>query len=353
MQRFVCGLVLLCLLVRGGGQAKADYLFTTLDGVAATGINDSGDIVGSYVLGSYLYSGGSYTPINVPTSLALPLTGARGINNARQIVGYYDDADGVHGFLLNGGTYTRIDVPGSVRTFAYGLNNAAQLVGTYQIGSDTGPQLGFLLSGGNFNTIRVPGASLTTLTGINDHSQVVGTYRTGEFTNIEGFLLSQGESTAIHSPGSRDTLPFGVNNAGHIVGWYDDGTTTHGFLLSDGIYSSIDFPGSTATSILGINNFDQIVGLYLDATGIQHAFLASPVPEPSTLFALIVGTTFLLCWSRQWKAGTDPGPGRRSLPPMSVMSYGDWLAPMLNVPPESGKLIPKKSCAGRPSTPAQ
>ena len=33
-------------------------------------------------------------------------TNASDINNAGQIVGYYSDSAGFHGFLLSGGTYT-------------------------------------------------------------------------------------------------------------------------------------------------------------------------------------------------------------------------------------------------------
>jgi hypothetical protein len=134
------------MLVGGAGQAKADYIFTTLDGVVATGINDLGDIVGSYVGSSYLYSGGAYTAITTPgRNLSIE---AWGINNARQIVGAYSSGTVLHGFLLSGGRYTNIDVPGAIGTIAFGINNVGQIVGTYQVGSDTGPELGFLLSGG-------------------------------------------------------------------------------------------------------------------------------------------------------------------------------------------------------------
>ena len=162
MKRLPRTLLAFGLLLWLTGAARPDYIFTTLDGVIATGINDSGDIVGGYTAGSYLYSGGSYTRISVPGRLTI--TDAQGINNAGQIVGYYGDDSGLHGFLLSGGSYTRIDVPGSFRTFAYGINNAGQIVGTYQVGGDTGPELGFLLSGGAFSTIgfRRPGSMPST-----------------------------------------------------------------------------------------------------------------------------------------------------------------------------------------------
>ena len=71
MKSALCGLVSLSLLLGVAGQAKGDYIFTTIDvpgstGTAAFGINASGQIVGSYssagVLHGFLLSGGRATP---------------------------------------------------------------------------------------------------------------------------------------------------------------------------------------------------------------------------------------------------------------------------------------------------
>src|SRR5438876_2101569 len=161
MKPFLCGLQLLCLLVGGAGRAKADYIFTTLEGYLASGIHDAGQVVGSYTFpqGGFLYSGGTYTPIKVATSFPLSNTQVTGTNNAGQIVGFYNDADGSHGFLRSGGGYTSFDVPGSPgTTYAYGINNAEQIVGNYHAGGSRGPAVGFLLSEGSYTTVAVPGA---------------------------------------------------------------------------------------------------------------------------------------------------------------------------------------------------
>ena len=309
MQRCLCGCVALGLLMgRFAEQAKADYIFTMLNGDVAYGINDLGDVVGSSG-GSYLYSGGSYTPLDVPGSIA---TLVRGINNAGQIVGYYVDNNRSYGFLLSGGTYTQFDVPGSQLTYAYGINNVGQIAGSYQLGSNTaGPDMGFVLSDGTFTTIQRPGAFYTRVYGINDLGQILG----------ENFLLNQGSYTDIHYPGAVDSYAYGINNAGDIVGSYDDQTGLHGFLLSNGVYSSIDFPDSTATAIFGINNAGQIVGSYTDPAGYLHAFLATPRRSPH-----LPWTTFVA---------------------MSSHCTGDWPTPMMKRPPD--KLNPKKSCGEEPS----
>ena len=61
-----------------------------------------------------------------------------------------------------------------------------------------------------------------------------------------------------------------------------DSSRGHGFLDTGGIFTTIDVPGATSTSAFGINDSGQIVGSFYDGT-TTHGFLATPVPEPSSL----------------------------------------------------------------------
>src|ERR1700730_2858830 len=98
---------------------SADWSVTYSNGntisgrTTASGINNAGQIVGSYTSdkgnGSGFRSGGTYTTINDPS--ATKGTAATAINDARQIVGSYSNGSGSHGFLYSGGIYTTLDDP--------------------------------------------------------------------------------------------------------------------------------------------------------------------------------------------------------------------------------------------------
>ncbi len=275
------------------------FSFTTIDfpGAAltgASGINDAGQVVGFYGPGGsrhgFLLSSGSFSTIDFPGATQTAGVGNIGINNAGQIVGGFCGGVGVScffgnndGFLLSSGSFSTIpNFPGAVATDARGINNVGQIVGNFELGS--GFQTGYLLPAGCFSSscmssIIFPGSSGGNALGINDLGQVVGIYNIGPggpgFSH--GYLLSSGSFSTIDFPSATRTQAWGINNAGQVVGLYFDSTgTTHGYLLSSGSFSTIDFPGATQTLADGINNAGQIVGTYVDTTGTNHGFLATP-----------------------------------------------------------------------------
>src|SRR6516162_188208 len=104
-----------------------------------------------------------FTTINDPAA-GPDSTALGGINDLGQIVGFY----GQHGFLYSGGTFTPIDHPAGVVTAPSKLNNSGQIVGTYYDSGNVAH--GFLYSGGIWTTLDDPAAApgTTTPTGIND-----------------------------------------------------------------------------------------------------------------------------------------------------------------------------------------
>jgi probable HAF family extracellular repeat protein len=102
--------------------------------------------VGSYRDGfgdgyGFLLDNGSYSPLDVP--LIPPFfqdnfTGASGINDSGQIVGGFVTGGHrtTHGFLFDQGSYTTLDVPGATDGYAGGtspggINDSGQIVGSY------------------------------------------------------------------------------------------------------------------------------------------------------------------------------------------------------------------------------
>jgi uncharacterized membrane protein len=228
---------------------------------------------------------------------------AAGINNAGQIVGTYYNTSG-HGYLDNGGAFTSFDDPLVTNgTQANGINNVGEIVGEY-IDRNGGfglygfVQVPFVRANGGFVTIDDPSTNdvYTEANGINDAGQVVGDYEDaipdpngGNQPQLNGFLLNGSVFTTIDDPLGFSTTLTGINNAGIIGGFYNDASgKAHGFVDVDGVFITIDDPlGTGRTEVEGINNNDQVVGFYIDGTGQVHGFLDNHPLGNSTINPLV------------------------------------------------------------------
>ena len=284
--------VLMGIFLLLGAPASAEYTFTTIDfttrfeklSTTAYGINDSGDIVGSYsddegVSHGFLDAGGSFTTVDLPDYLDYETLGAYGINGSGDIVGsFYDNTYGIYyAFLYSGGGFAVVDTGAAETLGAWGINSSGAIVGSYF--DATGFEHGFLDVGGNVTTIDVLSVPESIAWGINDPGDIVGFYldTSGQW---HGFLDHAGSFTAIDFPGASKTFAYGINNSGDIVGVYvDSKRLQHGFLDVGGVFTSIDFPGAKETQVFGINSAGQIVGQYDDSHGNSHGFVATPSSE--------------------------------------------------------------------------
>lgn len=193
----------------GGSFTQLDVPGTNM--TVPNGINDAGEVVGSSGNPGFLYSGGTFTQIHAPGSPPLA-TVVTDINNAGQIVAH--TGPGGPSYIDIGGMFTQIvDVPGASFTDAYGINDAGQIVGFF--GNSAGTH-GFLDTGGSFTQIDVPGASGTNAFGINNAGQIVGSFT--DSTGIHSFLYTSGSFTQLNVPGASSAEAFGINDNGVIVG---------------------------------------------------------------------------------------------------------------------------------------
>lgn len=139
----------------------------------AIGINNFGVIVGAAGAFGFRLSSGHFTTIRFPGSTR---TVASGINDSGVIVGTYGDSRNFsHGFMLKNGQYSTIDFPGATNTVVNRIDNEGDIVGSYDING--GDVHGFTLDKGRFLTHDDPNAGLSSfIFDVNKFDTIVGGY---------------------------------------------------------------------------------------------------------------------------------------------------------------------------------
>lgn len=282
-------------------SVAVEYAFTTIDypgadRTEAYGINNAGQIVGYYFDATgqhgFVKDGDSYTAFDAGPDG----TSALGISDVPQVVGFVSD----HGFLKTGDIIESITVPSSYFTVAWGINNAGHVVGTFN--DDFGTH-GFLKDGGDIVQIDGPEALFTEATGINDGGEIVGNTisSTGQF---QAFRLSEGLMSVIEVPGAPTVEAHDINQLGEVAGSFLDGNgVAHGFVMGDSGISILDAPGAATpgfTQAKGVNDDGHVVGWYDEGGGIVHGFLAVPIDAASVTIDIAPGNArnVLNPWSR-------------------------------------------------------
>ncbi len=301
--------------------AQTSYTFTTLDdplagsysinggtlsGTYAAGINATGEIVGYYDDGAGTHGfvrtpGGGYSTL--PDPGVAGSTGALGINNAGQIVGSYGDGISSYGFLYTPGSgFQKISdtaiTSADGYTTPFGVNDAGQIVGIYAPTGNSRIQ-SFVYAPGpggtsSFADIADPKSVQSTFAnGINDSGQIVGDYAPAPAVQT-GFLFTPGTGFAdiVDPDAPKHTIATGINNSGQVAGYYFTNSGQRGFVETPGLGGApstfatlFDPAAASGFTIRGINDVGQVVGSYRDASGTNHGFLATPaaVPEASSV----------------------------------------------------------------------
>jgi probable HAF family extracellular repeat protein len=292
-QRLGIGLGVLSLLLAGAlGAAANPYFVTDLGGISgdtlsvATGINNSGQVVGYSDAGNpkyahgFFYSGGTFQQLggfggtaNIPYA----------VNDSGQVTGFARNTSG------GGGTY---GMPQAYVTAANGgaLTNLTTVTGGPEA---TNSSIGYAIS----NNGQVGGMGYFPDNG-GDSTQVSVpfVYNGSSVTELplDASLISSGDSGAVGSQCN------GINNSGVAVGAasfqppMSGGTPptpgTLAVLYKNGVEYNLGFLGGSGTLLFGppssaqaINASGQVAGTtYNMATGQMEAFLWNPTVQNGT-----------------------------------------------------------------------
>jgi len=207
----------------------------TVGSTAAFGINTAGEVAGwcfSTKTGlaiAWVYSKGKFTTIAYPKA---PQTIATGINDSGSVVGLYVDNSGnAQAFQYVNKKYSTITIKGTTNAQAWSINNAGDvtvMTGTsYSSGALVPPLVSYLVSGKKQTKVADPneGSDGTAIHAVNNKGVVDGTYYTSSGTT-SGFLLYNGKYYDVQDPnGTTATRADGLNASLDISGRYTNSTT--------------------------------------------------------------------------------------------------------------------------------
>jgi probable HAF family extracellular repeat protein len=239
---------------------------------------------------------------------------ARDVNNAGQVTGeastsYLEK----HAFLWADGTMTDLGTLGGTYCIGFGINELGQVAGVSNL-DYAGPFHAFLwlpepaygLPAG-MNDLGLFGDAQTVAFRINDHGQIVGTFVPGDGVR-RALLWENGVMHDLGTLGGDRSSAGGINNEGQIVGYSEvvvGDSTRHAFLNSGGMMRDLNdlidpASGWVLSSASDINEAGWIVGTgYIG--GVTHAYLLTPIPEPSTP-ALVALGVLGLAWAARRRA---------------------------------------------------
>ncbi len=184
-------------LSTGGTYSTVDLPGTTFNQIL--GLNNRGQAAGFFQDGNGNAHGYVHEPDGSFLVLPIPNSTATGINDSGAVVGFTQPISTTsNGFLWQNGKQSTLDYPGSTFTQPFGENNKGDIVGTYTDSGGVGH--GFLYHKGNFSSVDVPASTSTVINGINDAGQFVGFF-TDVAGNTVGFVAnpSDGDDIALYT----------------------------------------------------------------------------------------------------------------------------------------------------------
>lgn len=265
-------------LTYGFTYVKGKYAST--DFAATWGLNNAGGYDGNYwgvdgVNAAYVALPQAFTlsKVAIPAEYSKYWAIVNGINNAGVEVGGYNDSTGnTHGMMIANGKVTTIDNPDGVQTVLFAINSKNVIVG--DAFDSQGNPTGFEYSDGKFTNIPGPSTALSSdATGINDQGWIAGDFFGTDRTH-HGFILKGGKYKQLDVPGASTTFAAGINESGMVVLAYGDAKGyTESSLWTGSKYESINVPGAALSVAASINTAGEIVYRIFDPYSVGHAAL--------------------------------------------------------------------------------
>jgi uncharacterized membrane protein len=279
---------LACLLWLAAGSmapAQTAYLVTDLGtNVTPYFINGIGDVVGIVgdnnvdIYGSrqraYFYTNGVATFQGF--GLGTTNSGANGINNLDQSVGWYEDLTGVHAFISSDCS-TLLDMGVGVNNYpaapsqwngAAGINDAGQIVGA----RNSSLIRAYLIANGQTNNLPTLGNPTDTSIAVAISQGCGVAYNV--FTTNYGLYqhaclyTTNGGQFLIPTPPNMNSYAYGINDSNQVVGYFRGTNSPY-------VYEAFFYDGTIVTNIggpitngyafaYGVNNYGQVVGAIIN-----------------------------------------------------------------------------------------
>jgi hypothetical protein len=160
-----------------GSISRFEVPSTAPGGTAVSGLNDRGDVTGTFDAGP-VTSGfiraadGTFATFSIDGAQS---TNPCSINDAGVVAGYFGGSV-YHGFVRSAdGSISVFDPPGSSRVVGALINNRGEVAGAFQASDRDRQQHGFMLSpDGTFVVFDPPNSTITEVNGIDDRGRIVG-----------------------------------------------------------------------------------------------------------------------------------------------------------------------------------
>jgi hypothetical protein len=299
-------------------------------GTFAEGIDDSGDVVGFYLIGSnntvgFLLKGGSYYDVFPPSTAntqcaCMPLqSDATGIDSAGDIVGFYKDSTGLsYGFIwtgyslsggaVTGGTFTTLNDPNAGNnggngegTQVLGISpNGQEIVGLYKNSSGTN---GFYATSNSTSLSLTSSANPSTFgSQVTFTASVTPSSATGSIT----FVIDGVSQTPVTLSSGAATFVTSTLSAGsHSIQATYSGDSNFGGSTSNTVTQIVNAAG-TATAVSSNGNPSNF--------GQQVTFTATVTPSPGSNGSV----TFVIDGTSEATVALSSGKATYSISSLSV-----------------------------------